>query len=148
MVAKVDFAGIRIDRQALAAELRGPNGSVARYAIKRAEDVRQKAKQLVGVDTGKLKASIVKRFMPSGSDGFVVMVGVETSGGVDYALYHHEGTRPHVILPRKGRYLVFTSRSGALVFARKVNHPGTKANPFLENAARQEGLKVRTFIGR
>lgn len=147
MVAKVDFTGIRIDRQALSNELRGPNGSVARYAIRRAEDVRQTAKRLVGVDTGKLRASIVKRFVPSGPDGFVVLVGVESSG-VPYALYHHEGTRPHVILPKKGRYLVFTSRSGALVFARKVNHPGTKPNPFLENAARQEGLKVRTFIGR
>jgi hypothetical protein len=34
-------------------------------------------------------------------------------------------TRPHTILPRNGRFLVFTV-NGRKVFARSVHHPGTK----------------------
>jgi len=64
--------------------------------------------------------------------------------------YVDEGTRPHIIAPRKpGGVLVFRGRytaktiphllvsraggaSGATVFARVVHHPGTKARKFTE----------------
>jgi hypothetical protein len=48
------------------------------------------------------------------------------------------GTKAHVIKPRKpGGLLVFTPRgSSTKVFARVVNHPGTKANDFLTKALR------------
>lgn len=48
-----------------------------------------------------------------------------------------EGTRPHVIRPRKpGGVLRFGGAGGTVVFATVVHHPGTKANPFAEQAAR------------
>ena len=51
---------------------------------------------------------------------------------VEYAEYVTQGTRPHVILPRKpGGVLVFES-NGQTVFTRRVNHPGTKANDFYD----------------
>lgn len=53
-----------------------------------------------------------------------------------YATYIENGTQPHIILPVRGRYLVFTSRSGTLVFARKVNHPGTRPYRILTDALR------------
>lgn len=37
-----------------------------------------------------------------------------------------QGTRPHVILPKSRKVLKF-SAGGGTVFARRVNHPGTKA---------------------
>lgn len=40
-------------------------------------------------------------------------------------LFNDEGTRPHVILPKKRKVLKFEA-GGGVVFARKVNHPGTK----------------------
>lgn len=44
------------------------------------------------------------------------------------------GTRPHRIYPRKqGGVLRFTT-GGKVVFARYVNHPGTKPNDFLLKA--------------
>ena len=48
---------------------------------------------------------------------------------IDYAVYVYYGTKPHVIKPRKKKalktpYGIFTS----------VNHPGTKANPYLDDA--------------
>lgn len=41
-------------------------------------------------------------------------------------LYNDLGTRPHLILPRRRKVLKFTV-GGSVVFARRVNHPGTKA---------------------
>lgn len=43
------------------------------------------------------------------------------------------GTRPHAIVPRRGRVLAFTV-GGQLVFARRVHHPGTAPNPYLVRA--------------
>lgn len=53
-----------------------------------------------------------------------------------YAVFVHEGTRPHVIRPRRARALRF-EMDGRVIFAAHVNHPGTAPNPFLANAVRQ-----------
>lgn len=43
------------------------------------------------------------------------------------------GTKPHTIEPSKkfGKGRLFFQASGASIVARKVSHPGTKANPFI-----------------
>lgn len=48
----------------------------------------------------------------------------------------NDGTRPHIIRPRRARALRFTV-NGRVVFARVVNHPGTKPRPFLDRALRE-----------
>jgi hypothetical protein len=49
-----------------------------------------------------------------------------------HALFLHEGTRPHVIVPRTSGMLKFHWRKiGKVVHAKKVMHPGTAANDFL-----------------
>ncbi len=67
-----------------------------------------------------------------------------------YAAFVELGTKPHVIRPRSKRTLAWSTggtrlsgrptasarRSGAMRFARKVNHPGTKAKPYLVPAAK------------
>jgi hypothetical protein len=49
-------------------------------------------------------------------------------------LFYHrfldEGTKPHEILPVKAKFLRFIARDGALVFAKRVMHPGTKGDGF------------------
>jgi hypothetical protein len=40
------------------------------------------------------------------------------------------GTRPHLILPRVKKVLRFVGR-GSVVFAKRVNHPGTRKNDFI-----------------
>jgi HK97 gp10 family phage protein len=51
-----------------------------------------------------------------------------------YAGYVEFGTKPHVIRPKKpGGVLVFTV-GGTKVFAKKVNHPGTKPQPYVAPA--------------
>jgi hypothetical protein len=54
-------------------------------------------------------------------------------GLTPYLGYHMDGTGAHVIRPRRRKALRFVS-GGQIVFARKVQHPGTKANRFLVRA--------------
>jgi hypothetical protein len=57
------------------------------------------------------------------------------SNPVPYAPYLEHGTPAHVILPRRKKVLRFWSRrSDQLVFARRVNHPGTRPYRFLSAA--------------
>jgi hypothetical protein len=71
-----------------------------------------------------------------------------------YAAYVELGTRPHVIKPRRKSVLSWTegkrlsgrARTGAAAgqrfFAKRVNHPGTKPQPYLVPAARWALEKV------
>lgn len=59
-------------------------------------------------------------------------IHIEAAVDTDYARFVSEGTRPHVIRPRSARALRFTS-GGRVVYARKVNHPGTQPNPWWRN---------------
>lgn len=57
---------------------------------------------------------------------------------VPHAVMVHEGTRRHVIRPKTRRRLVFFwARRGQVVSLRKVNHPGSRRNPFLMRALRR-----------
>jgi len=60
---------------------------------------------------------------------------VRVGSNVYYMLYVHEGTRPHEIRPVNARVLRWVG-PGGVVFARKVNHPGTTGDPFLVDAMR------------
>lgn len=52
--------------------------------------------------------------------------------------YIENGTRPHLIRPRRpGGVLRFQSRGGGVVYARVVHHPGTKPYRILETALRR-----------
>jgi len=74
---------------------------------------------------------------------------VEAGGA---AIFLEFGTKPHTIVPRRARFLAWApnagnrrlsgaprkgTSSGDMVFARKVNHPGTKPYPFLVPGAEQ-----------
>jgi G3E family GTPase len=53
-----------------------------------------------------------------------------------YAPYIEYGTRPHRIVARsRGRLRFFSKKSGRIVFARAVNHPGTRPYKFAWNAS-------------
>lgn len=133
---------IELFPQQMNALLRGPNGPVYRKMIIIAEGVRQESKRLVGVHPpvpgerrarrpGTLRDSIVKRPVQAtkGDIGWTI-------GSADpIALIHHEGTQPHVIRPRRGKYLVFYwPKAGRVVFLTEVRHPGTRPNRFLTDA--------------
>ena len=48
-----------------------------------------------------------------------------------YMSYQQTGTDPYTITPKNAPMLVFMGSNGSLVFAKKVNHPGLPARPFI-----------------
>ena len=54
---------------------------------------------------------------------------------INYAVFVHFGTRPHIITPKKRKSLRWNGIS-AYNFAKAVKHPGYKGDPFMYSAAR------------
>lgn len=102
-----------------------------RYMEVRGQKALLGAKAKVGVKTGSLRDSIHMRHTSS-SRGQQIWIGSEKS----YAYIHHQGTRPHMIVPKTpGGVLRFSSRGG-VVITTSVMHPGTRANPYLSSQLR------------
>lgn len=119
---------------------RSPTGAVARDLFRRAKLVEEAARQQIplghvagGPGTRRianrnLRDTLRTRIAYTNWQPPVAFVGSDHP----IALIHHEGSRPHVILPRKAKALAFVPRgSNRLVFAKRVNHPGTKPSRYL-----------------
>lgn len=65
--------------------------------------------------------------------GFVFGLRGRLIADAGWAGYIENGTRPHTIEARGGGALAFQV-NGEQRFARRVNHPGTEARPFMEVA--------------
>lgn len=61
-----------------------------------------------------------------------------------YGVFVHEGTAPHTIRPSNKKALANT-RMGKM-FGKKVEHPGTKANPFLARAVENSADEVQKYF--
>jgi hypothetical protein len=83
--------------------------------------------------TGKLASTIVKEVSDCKASINVL---------APYAMYLVKGTRPHIIRPVNASVLAFQSVSGKMVFARLVHHPGTKPNPWMQQAAEYSRSKA------
>lgn len=117
------WMGTRLEASAVTARVRAPGPGAP-------------PRNTTGIAYGKgaTKASITtRRHHATGGDleGHLI-------AGTKQALWVHEGTRPHIILPRKpGGWLRFRSK-GKVVYARMVKHPGVRIKqPFL-----WEGVKA------
>ncbi|GGZ23254.1 hypothetical protein GCM10010387_15460 [Streptomyces inusitatus] len=118
---------VTIDQGAIARALRLRSGIPARRLAARTERTARFAEQEAPGSMGSLITSTVE----DGPDG---LQGVITS--THYATrFVLDGTRPHLIRPRRKRALRFEV-GGRVVFAALVRHPGTRANNFLLRALR------------
>lgn len=108
--------------------LNNPVGMVGRHMKIAARRVQYAAQRQVGVKTAKLMMSIKAVNHKRTPTGQSIQVGSDVS----YALIHHEGSRPHVILPNRAPALVFPYR-GRIIRTNRVNHPGTKPNRYLSD---------------
>lgn len=140
-------AVVQLDAAAIKQFMTGTSGPVARYLMEKGEQVKNRAIARAGrsADTDAshgqhLKDAIVKRFVATPTGPSVVV-----SANTPYAKFHHEGTPPHVIMPRTASVLSFRWPKAAnfgrarvlgesFVFYKHVMHPGTKANHFLTDA--------------
>jgi len=110
---------------------------------------------------GTLRKGWARGFRKTGPIRFELINPVAYAAPVEF------GSKPHVILPKKGKFLVFESSKGRrvfrtvskttgkplkkatsslLVFARKVNHPGTKPVRMLERTLPEMDRAVKTGI--
>lgn len=105
--------------------LKNPSGPVGRTLGKRGLRVVIAARRQVGVDTGALKRSISMSHKRDVRGQFV-----KVGSPLNYALMHHEGTKPHIITPNRSQYLVF-NKGSRVIYATSVRHPGTKPNRYL-----------------
>jgi hypothetical protein len=92
--------------------------------------------------------------------GAVTPTRAETIASADYAAFVELGTRPHEIRPRNRKALRWaadgasarlsgTPRSGGRVrFAKRVMHPGTRAQPFMIPGAKKavEGAGLKSAV--
>lgn len=125
------MATAHVDDAALQAFIFNPRGPIRTDLRRRGRQVRRRARQLVGVETGALRQSITMEELDT-----LTTPAVSVGSKLPYALLHHDGTPPHVILPNSRRLLRFKV-AGKIVYAERVQHPGTKANPFLAQALRE-----------
>ena len=119
---------LKIRKRNMDIMLNSPRGEVGRHMTKIGLKIVTAAKAQVGVKTGALRDSIHMRLRRGVLGGLRLEVGSPLS----YALMHHEGTRPHVILPQRRTVLRFTSQS-RIVYSREVKHPGTRPNKYLSD---------------
>lgn len=94
--------------------------------------VLNRTRALTPVRTGTLRAgsAMVMKVSPTAVTGRV-------ENRIKYFYPVHEGASPHVIRPRRRKLLKFQV-GGRTVYARKVNHPGNKGNPFMTKALLSE----------
>lgn len=64
-----------------------------------------------------------------------------------HAKWVHWGTRPHVIRPKDKKWLRWPS-GGGFVFAKEVNHPGYKGDPWLQRVAQSADKGFQTDIDK
>lgn len=100
------------------------------------EEALREAKRNAPVKFGRLRANIRGRILNYGTRKPDIEIYVDEAK-VPYANIVAEGSKKHIILPKRGKWLHWIGEKGE-VWVRKVGppvtaiHPGTKPNPFLE----------------
>lgn len=123
------MARIRLDRAALNRTITNATRTELREA---GRQVVNRAKVLAPVRTGRLRSSI--RAEPPRI--FSLRGSLTVGSDLEYAGFVNDGTRPHQIRPKNASVLRFVV-GGRVVYAKVVNHPGTRARPFLDRALRE-----------
>lgn len=118
--------GVRFNEPALDHLLNQPAGDVGRALAVLGRVIQTGARGRVRKRSTRLARSIEVTHTRD-TRGQRIKVGSK----LPYALYEHDGTRPHIIQGRGGRMLKYNVGGGRRVYARMVLHPGTKGTRFL-----------------
>lgn len=123
-------ASVRIDQSRLQRLLSAVGGPGERLLIRKAERVADLARQYAA-GHGSIPDGIIV--------GPVVGKSVKVISTNPHTIFVHNGTPRHPIRPRRpGGWLRFQV-DGQTVYAREVNHPGYRGDPFLTKALRDAG---------
>jgi hypothetical protein len=129
---QVTFKGLpELNRRLTALEELGPlMRDVALTAV-------AEQKKLAPVKTGNMRRAI--------HVGRVTNSSAETVAGAKYSGFVEFGTKAHEIRPRSRKALRWKA-AGGVIFAKRVRHPGTRAQPFMVPGARAAISSVRDRI--
>lgn len=100
------------------------DATTQRVAIESANFLLTQMEVRVPVATGELRRSLTVKI-----EAHRIKIGPTA----EYAPFVEFDTRPHKITAKNGKALSFTV-NGAKIVVRSVNHPGTKAQPFVRPA--------------
>jgi hypothetical protein len=118
----------RLDQSRVARLLRLPGGAVDRSLRRRVERVQAAAQRLAPGSMGNgIRTSL--RYTHDGPVGTITSTHPAT-------IYVVNGTRPHIIRPKRTGGVLRFEIGGRVVYARYVSHPGTRPNNFLIEALR------------
>lgn len=133
---RLEPGDITVDAARWRAYAKDPSGPIVRDLVRRANNVEASARFDAPRGTGLLASTIRTQMDFTGElPASEVIAGRE--GVTNYLGYVLNGTRPHEIaaIPnRPNPHLRYITRAGVVVFRRKVWHPGTRADPFLQRA--------------
>ncbi len=107
-----------------------------------AADMRTRYRRAAPHKTGATQASIdIINFRTGGTE-----LRCTATATTPQAKFTDEGTRPHVIRPRRAKALRFRV-NGRIVYAQKVSHPGNKGTRWFTNTGPREwhGALERAF---
>lgn len=105
---------------------------IIRDLMQRADRAANYQRANVGRKTG-LLAGTIRTQLTTAKGGPAAQAIAGRQGVTPYLGYHVFGTGPHVITPSRAKALRFASGSG-IVFATRVNHPGNRANRFIQES--------------
>lgn len=121
-IASADISAIA---EALRTTGKDAEATTMRVLVETANFLATEMEIRVPVDSGELRASISVRV-----ESDKVIVGPTAP----YASYVEFGTKPHEIRPKNPDGALRFKVNGEYVYAKVVNHPGTKAQPFVQPA--------------
>ena len=116
-----------------------------RIRVRNEAAIRESSRELQQV----LRVTSPHRSFRMRSETSVTPEGLTATALIDteYASFVSEGTRPHLILPRRRRFLSWLGPQGR-VFARRVNHPGTRPNRWYRDGIARWPVLMRRNLDR
>lgn len=134
-------AQLVIDNAQMRAVLTGRNSAAVQLVQRAQRQTLSRAKVTSPVDSGALRNSHLAEPIKVSGDKVTTEITAEGGAKQQYAMAVHEGTRPHVIKPRRKKVLSWKGAEGR-VFATAVNHPGSAPRPWLLNAVKATAPKL------
>lgn len=123
-------AAFQLDDAAIDVMINQPQGEVGRWLRRKGKIMEAAAKRDVGKKTHLLQKGIYRKHSRVHNGQQMIIGAWSPQAGGRLAIYHHEGTRRHIIVGPVGKMLVFRSH-GKTFRVHGVRHPGTPANKFL-----------------
>lgn len=98
-----------------------------RRMVSAADRMTSDLKRTAPVDTGDLRTATTVKVTSTTPTSITAEALID----VDYGVFVVQGTRPHIITPKRAQALRFYwPKMGGVVYFKSVQHPGTAANGF------------------